>query len=238
MKKLMLITMVSTLLFACGGGGDGDGGGGNGGGGNGVTPPSAATLVFPENNTECNEGTINSDLESTVNFRWNASDNTDTYVVLLTNLITNQQINRSTTGTDLDIRILRGTPYSWQVESRAGGTTQTARSAIFRFYNAGVPVENFAPFPAAAVNPNIGETVDGSSGSITLRWSGSDVDDDITEYEIYFDTANPPTTLAATQTGTTLDVTVTDDTVYYWQVVTRDSEGNTSTSELFQFKTE
>jgi hypothetical protein len=234
MKKLMLITMVSILLFACGGGGDGDG---NGGGGGNVTPPSAATLVFPENNTECNEGTINSETESTVNFRWNAAANTDTYVVILRNLENNQIINRSTAETNLDIRILRGKPYSWQVESRAGGTTQTARSDTFRFYNAGAPVESFAPFPAAAVSPGIGETVNGTSGSITLRWSGSDVDDDITEYEIYFDTANPPISLAATQSGTTLDVNVVDNTTYYWQVVTRDSEGNTSTSELFQFKT-
>lgn len=231
MKKLIYISIGSMLLFACGGGGGDDDGGGP------TTPPSAATLIFPENNTECNEGTIISDTQSSVTFRWNEAADTDSYVVILTNLENNQVTNRTATTTSLDITISRGTPYSWQVESRASGTSQTARSTISRFYNAGEPIESFAPFPAAAVNPNIGETVDGSTGSITLRWSGSDIDNDIVEYDIFFDTANPPSNLEATQGGTTLNVDVTASTVYYWQVVTRDSEGNTSTSELFQFKT-
>ncbi|WP_340201371.1 hypothetical protein [Ascidiimonas sp. W6] len=234
MKKLMLVTIGCMFLFACGGGGDGD----DGGGGGNVTPPSAATLIFPENNTECNEGTILSASQSRVTFRWNAAQNADSYGVILRNLETNQLTNSSaTTNTNIDITISRGTPYSWQVESRANGTSQTARSETFRFYNAGEPIENFAPFPAAAVAPNIGETVDGSSGSITLRWSGSDIDNDISQYDIFFGTANPPTNLQATQAGTTLNVNVTASTVYFWQVVTRDAEGNTSTSELFQFKT-
>lgn len=230
MKKLTGLILISILLFACGGGGDGDGGG--------ATPPTAATLVFPENNTECNEGTIVSSTQSTVNFRWNAGTNTDSYIVLVTNLETNQLTTRATTQTNLDIQILRGVPYSWQVESRRGGTSQTARSGIFRFYNAGEAVESYAPFPAAAVSPEIGETVDGSTGTITLRWSGNDIDNDIVSYEVFYSTSNPPLNSIATQSGTTLNVNVTVNTVYYWQVVTTDAEGNTSTSELFQFKTE
>jgi len=54
-----------------------------------VMPPLATTLIFPENNTECNEGEIISDTESRVTFRWNASEFTDSYIVHLTNLNTN-----------------------------------------------------------------------------------------------------------------------------------------------------
>ena len=42
-----------------------------------VAAPSAATLVFPEDNTECNEGVISEtdETKSAVTFQWNASEN-------------------------------------------------------------------------------------------------------------------------------------------------------------------
>ena len=46
-----------------------------------VITPSSATLIFPENNSECNEGKVISDTESIVNFRWEASQNTDRYLL-------------------------------------------------------------------------------------------------------------------------------------------------------------
>ena len=46
-----------------------------------IVTPSSATLIFPENKSECNEGKVISDTESIVNFRWKASQNTDRYLL-------------------------------------------------------------------------------------------------------------------------------------------------------------
>jgi len=103
------------LLLSCGGGGDDsptppiDNGGDDP-----VTMipnPAAATLIFPENNSECNEGTIVNENESDVNFRWSASENTDSYSVKVTNLLTSESFNVVQGGTERVFRLQRGTPY-------------------------------------------------------------------------------------------------------------------------------
>ena len=82
--KLMLIGM---FLISCGGGGSGSSD--NGPDPVPVPAPLAATLIFPDNNTECNEGEVVNDTQSRVTFQWNASQNTDSYEVNLKNLNTN-----------------------------------------------------------------------------------------------------------------------------------------------------
>ncbi|WP_340067192.1 hypothetical protein [Ascidiimonas aurantiaca] len=237
MKRITIFNLFFSLVLMSCGGGSGDDNGGGGGGGEPVTPPSAATLIFPENNTECNEGTIISSSQSSVVFRWSDAANADSYIVILTNLQNNQTVRRNASTNSLEITISRGTPYSWQVESRANGTAETAQSSIFRFYNAGEPVDNYAPFPAAVLTPTMGATVNPVSGKVTLSWNGNDIDDDITEYDVFFGTGNPPATILATQSETSLEVDVAPDTVYYWRVRTKDAADNVSTSEVFQFKT-
>ena len=55
-----------------------------------INDPVAAILVFPEDNTECNEGTIINDTQSKVVFRWNTSEHTDAYEVVLTKTETDE----------------------------------------------------------------------------------------------------------------------------------------------------
>ena len=227
--KNIALAATFVLTVSCGGSDDG--------GGDPPPPPAplAATLVFPENNTECNEGTNITATTSDVNFRWNAATNADSYEVRITNLNTNGVTNQTTTETNLTVTIVRGTPYSWSVVSKATGTTETATSAVFKFYNAGEAIENYAPFPATVNNPQMGSTV--NSGVVTLDWSASDIDNDITGYDIFYGTDNPPATMVGSTTGTSLDVDTVAASVYYWFVVTKDSGNNSSNSEVFQFRT-
>ena len=247
MRKILYITYCLSLCLAVGcsssGGGDDTPApppptGGNDDGPT-ITDPSAATLVFPANNTECNTGIVdpNDETVSTVTFEWNASANTDRYTVNITNL------NSGTTGfsnsntNSVDITILRGVPYEWWVTSRATGTTATADSERFRFYNEGPGLENYAPFPAVAVSPARGVNLDASTTTVNLDWEASDVDDDITGYEVFFGTDANPTTSIGTPTESSLaDVAVASGSTYYWMVVTTDSQGNTSNSEIFTFR--
>lgn len=199
--------------------------------------PIAATLVFPENDSECTEGVIVNDNQSRVTFQWNASQNTDSYQVNLRNLNTGSTALATSNTNAVDITLLRGVPYEWFVVSRANGTTETASSAVWQFYNAGPGITNYAPFPAQAIAPTRGSTVS-ASPTIGLEWSGSDVDGDIASYTVYFGTQDPPPSLAEGLTTTTFETALAGAGTYFWQVETLDEGGNRTLSEVFVFRVE
>ena len=229
--KYLVLFMVLPL-FSCGGGGDDP------------TPPepepevpapSAATLIYPDNNEACTEGVLVSETESQVTFEWTASENTDTYTLVLTNLETGAESSTNTSNIDIQVTLERGTAYSWSIVSSAEGTNETASSEIWRFYNAGATIENYAPFPAYEPYPKMGEAI--NSGTISLAWEGADLDGDALSYTIYLGTSSPPSSVLGETDANSFETTINADTVYYWQVVTVDSAGNSSTSEIFEFKT-
>lgn len=196
--------------------------------------PSAATLVFPENNTECNEGVIRSTTESTVNFRWEVAENADTYQVNLRNLNTNEERLINSTATNLDITILRATPYAWSVISRSNSSSESTTSEVFLFYNAGLPLNNFAPFPAEVLAPRIGATL--SPDNITLEWRATDIDNDIISNTVFLAMENPPTIEIAQTVTSRTTIKIDAPGIYFWAVTILDSEGNSSTSQTFQFR--
>ena len=231
-----LFILMGTALLSCGGSGGGDDGPTTPKPPETVTPPGVSTLIFPEDNKECTEGEILNDTQSNVTFQWNASTNTSSYEINLINLNSNATARIISNTNSAPITLMRGTPYEWFVISKGTGTTETAQSLTWRFYNAGEGVTNYAPFPATAVAPARGSSV-ASTGNLNLEWSGSDVDDDITEYEVFFGTDSPPTTSIGVTEETSLSTQVITATTYYWRVVTKDSGNTTSSSEIFEFKT-
>ena len=200
---------------------------------NTIEPPTAAALIFPENNTVCNEGVVISDTETDVFFQWDEATNASSYILQITNLNDGTSRNISTISTEFLIRIFRDTPYSWSVESLGDGTSETAESTTWRFYNAGLPEESHPPFPAQVISPQLGSSID--EGLVTLQWEASDIDNDIVSYAIVLDTANPPVTEVGATSNTSLEVTVDSGLVYYWKVITTDAIGNGSHSQVFQF---
>ena len=233
MKKYSLLMVLSVLLFSCS---SGDSGGEPAPAPAPTVPdPSAATLVFPEDNTECNEGEVLNENQSRVTFRWNNAQNTDSYEVNLRDLNTGNTSKFLSNTNSASITITRGAPYEWFVVSSANGTNATASSATWKFYNEGPGVTNYTPFPAEAVAPARGGNID-TTLSVALEWTGSDVDNDIVSYDVFFGTDPDPVTLLGNTATTTLTADTTADTVYYWKVVTNDSAGNTSSSEIFEFK--
>lgn len=199
-----------------------------------VENPTAVTLSFPIDNTECNEGVIISDTRSEVVFKWTGSENNDSYTVSLKNLETEVIKNYNTTFEELAISILRGVPYAWSVVSKVTNNPETAESTIWKFYNAGLPKESHPPFPADIVSPAMGSTTE--PGSVKLQWNGSDIDNDIVSYSILLDTVEVPVLSAGNATTNSLTVEVEAGKVYYWKVVSVDANGNNSDSEIFQFK--
>jgi len=201
-------------------------------------PPDSVQLVFPERNSECTTGVDISSTTSEVEFRWQAADNTETYELIVTNLNNNNKQDITVTTTQAKLPIQRGTPYSWMVISKNSSVLETATSPTWSFYNAGFET-TYAPFPAEIVAPKMGAStlLDGNS-EIELRWAGADVDNDIEGYEIYVSSENPPETLVASPDAGTLSIQVSamPNTIYYWRVITKDSEGNTSDSGVFEFR--
>jgi len=204
----------------------------------GSSTPSATSLVFPANGTECNTGIEVDAATSTVTFDWDTSDNTDLYEVVIEELNTNEVIRETTLATQIDVTINKGTAYSWYVISKANGSSETANSTTWQFFNAGDGIESHTPFPADVVSPVMGHSFDASTTQIDIQWAANDVDGDIASYEVYFGTANPPTTSMGETTSNTQAVTVATGNTYYWQIKTTDEVGNTSTSDVFWFSVE
>jgi hypothetical protein len=242
-KQLLYITIISLALSACSGGDSGEPP-------NPPQPevkiPTAASLVSPANNTECNEGTIVSADLSSVLFQWNPSENTNTYTLKVTNLNTNTTQEQSTSNTSQSMALLRGTPFSWSVISKSNSTTETAESGTFKFFNAGAPVENHTPFPAEAISPSRGATLSDVT-SITLEWESSDIDNDLASHTVKLlgtsealdqvDFSDEATTTYETTTAQSVsEVAVEAGKIYYWQVTSQDEEGNSATSEVFEFR--
>jgi len=196
--------------------------------------PGSVALIFPENNTECTEGVVLNDVQSTVVFQWQAAENVDTYEVSLRNLETGILGTANSNTNELAIVLDRGAPYEWFVTSKKTGSTSAPKSATWRFYNQGPGVENYAPFPAEAVSPTRGQTIT-SVGTIQLEWSGSDVDNDIVEYEVLFDTNANPTSILGTTAQSAIETTVSSGQTYYWRVFTKDASGSISQSDIFNF---
>lgn len=210
------------------------------GGGDDPPPtPGAVQLVFPEENSECTTGvSVNEEL-SQVRFEWQPSQNTETYTLRVVNLNTNIPQTINTASTFASVSINKGTPYSWSVTSLNSQSSQSATSETWLFYNSGSQT-TYAPFPAQLESPISGSTVSpNASNEVVLDWQGADVENDITGYEVFFSDQNPPTTSLGTFDGLTsqIAVGVSDNTVYFWSVITTDSEGNTSNSGVFEFKT-
>lgn len=200
-----------------------------------VPAPVATTLVFPNNNEECNEGTIISETESQVLFQWAASENTDSYTLKLKDLELGSETTLNTTNTQLPVDLIRGNAYSWSVVSKGNGTNQTAESDTWRFYNAGPGVQNYAPFPAYDPNPAMGKAI--AAGEISLGWESGDLDGDILSFTVYLDTTSPPSVLLGETNTNSYTTNVNANTIYYWRVVSADTAGNTSQSEIFEFRT-
>ena len=216
---------LGALIVGCGGGGDDD-----------PKPPEAANLVFPEQNSECTTGVDVTESTSEVTFRWQAANNADSYELRVTHMITNVTQNATSTGTSAALTIAKGAPFSWMVISR-NADAQSVSSATWQFYNAGSET-SYAPFPATILAPPSGITVvRDRDGEVLLDWSGADVDNDLSGYDIYHGTTNPPTEIeSSTNAGVTSLKVAVESGTYYWKVVSKDMQGNTSDSGVYSYR--
>jgi hypothetical protein len=201
-----------------------------------ISPPSSAILALPLKDETCNTGVVVSSTRSTVTFTWKQANSTIGYELVIKNLITNEVITYKTPTLSLSVELNRNTPYSWYVNS-LNSIAQVAKSEVWKFYNSGEAITNYSPYPAEIISPKMDEVFATGTANVNLTWAGLDVDKDIVGYDIYFGTTTTPPlfkTVTVNQ-ASTLQVTVTNKTTYYWKVITKDKEGNRSDSGIFKF---
>ena len=201
--------------------------------------PAAADLVFPDQNAVCISGSVISKTQSAVAFKWNTAANTDAYDITIKNLLTGETVTQSSGTAQIVLTLARNTPFSWYVTSKSNKVITTAKSNTWKFYNSGDGITSYAPFPADSMSPAMSEyVIVPTTGVIKLSWQGKDVDNDIMNYDVYFGTSATPPLIKQAYTSTSLDnITVTSKATYYWKIVTRDTNNNTSTSDVVQFNT-
>jgi hypothetical protein len=73
-----------------------------------------------------------------------------------------------------------------------------------------------------------------------LKWTGGDPNEgERVIYDVYFGTNNPPSLVKEDILQSAYDPGIMDlDTTYYWQIVSEDSQGETTTGPIWQFTTE
>lgn len=200
-------------------------------------PPAKVSLVFPAKDAACTTGTVISPSQNTVLFQWNTSEYTESYELVLKNLLTGVSTTTAAPTNQLNVTLTRNTPYSWYIISINAASAERTQSDVWKFYNSGPGIAAHAPYPAEILTPAFGQTVTATSGKIILDWNGSDVDNDIATYDVYFGTATSPPVFKSNITESiATDVTVVAGTTYYWKVVTKDKTGNISDSGLYQFR--
>lgn len=197
-----------------------------------VPSPGKSSLSAPENNEVCYEGEEVDDSNSEVTFSWDASSDTDSYDLVITNQETSQsQTESGITSTSKAVTLATDVSYSWKIVSKANDTSDTTDSDTWQFYLAGDGQENYAPFPATILSPTSGAAVDTNNGSITLSWEGNDPDEgDSLTYTIYFDEVDGlQDPIEEELTETELEVSVESGTTYYWRVKTSDGKSSSFT---------
>ena len=177
-------------------------------------------------------------------FTWQKASDPDgdtvTYDFFLgTNTTPNTKVgsNLSTNQYQVASDLSEATTYYWSVTAKDGKGNNTS-SEIFSFTTAS-PAANSAPgtFDLLMLENNTENAILTPSFS----WMEAiDPDDDNITYDFLLSTdENPETVLAENidETSYTLNDVLNNDTTYYWKVVAKDENGNTTSSEVFSFTT-
>jgi len=195
-------------------------------------------LELPENNKNCETGSINLD-KANVEFKWKAANNATKYEIQVNDLLDGKTTKFSdVVGTSKTISLIRGKSYSWNIiASNAGSKIVT--SAVWKFYLSGDGKANRAPTAAKVIYPVPGSTISlNPAGTVKFEWSAEDPDKDLLSYSIRIDTLSSDQKLSGNSFDTKTpshEIKLQQGKIYYWSIITKD-ESISIKSEVFSFK--
>ena len=229
MKKIVVILMSLSVLFSC----SGDDNGAaiitsiNG-------APGAPALVFPTDNLIC----TNFNLE----FDWNAvTDPEGDAVSYIIDIATDANFDvvvfsALTTVTTQLFTLEKGVTYYWRVKVRDSEGNESGYSETQSFITEPDAGINTIPYPPTAVTPQDGAVISGNT--VSLEWTATDADGDALTYDVYFGDTNPPILVSENQENSTLELSLSANTAYYWRLVVKDENGGAVIGQVWNFTTE
>jgi hypothetical protein len=204
-----------------------------------IPEPQATVLIAPADLNECTTALVLSETERQVKFQWTLALNTDSYELVVVNTLTNARYEKTSSLLTESIVLTSGASYRWYVNSKSLLSSAVGKSSLRQFYLEGSQDESYLPFPAVLLRPENQSIVDlESSGDFLFDWEGYDLDEDIVSYAVYL--GKTEDNLDLVQEGLTvsqLSLSLDTGERYFWQIITLDSEGNTSKSEVYSFQT-
>ena len=205
-----------------------------------IPVPEPSLLLAPSNLNTCNSATRINDLERQVRFQWTATLNTESYNLVVQNTLTGEQQTITTYLLTESIVLTSGTPYQWYVISKSSLTLAEGKSSIWHFYLEGNPQESHFPFPAILLVPSDELIVSlNASNAFTFEWEGNDLDNDIQRYDFYLGTSSSSLNKEREAiTSQQVTLVLISNTIYFWQIISKDLQGNRSKSEIYQFQTQ
>ncbi|MDP8232897.1 MAG: hypothetical protein P9L91_09575, partial [Candidatus Zophobacter franzmannii] len=193
-----------------------------------ATAPGLIDDVLPANGSN--------DLSLTTSIGWTFGTNTETYDLYFdivnppVTMVVNDAVAGATGSYDPGM-LTEYTVYYWRVVSR---------NAITRLEISN-PVYNFSTIDMAPLNVSNEVPLDGSANQaldIQLSW---DFAVNAETYDLFFDTVDPPVAQVVTDGVASIGGynpgTLTENTVYYWNVVSKNTASLRTTSDLFSFTT-
>jgi len=202
--------------------------------------PEKALLISPAEDSPCLTGDSVSDTEIEVIFRWSPARNTDYYNLRITNLISNEIINKTNIeNTGATVVLEKGKPYSWSVNSKSDLVDEVGTSKVNNFYVGGFESVTDAPVPVSLTHPDQGSNVIiGEGGKVSFSWSENSQNNSM-KYTLYLDKIDgkqTPSLEHTDLTANTIDVTLENSSTYFWRVKSFDGV-NSSFSIVNTFKT-
>lgn len=199
--------------------------------------PEAAILVAPEDNVSCLYVPVNTSTANVV-FSWQEALNTDSYILNVRNESTGIETSTTTENTSVRLTLSRGVIYQWRVISISDASDEETESNTRYFFLEAQQQPSHLPFPARLLNPQADEIIQLSNGNASFSWEGADLDNDIASYTLLLGLdENSLQEVVSNLTPSSFTTVLEAGTAYYWQVVTVDSEGSRSHSEIRYFET-
>jgi hypothetical protein len=205
-----------------------------------IPDPAVPNLIAPINLNSCTSATKINEVQQQVLFEWTTSLHTDSYELVIQNAITGNQQTKNTSLLKEMVILNQGAPYKWHVVSKSLATIVRGKSVEWQFYLEGNPESSHLPFPAVLIQPEDKSIVSlNISGEFVFQWSGADLDNDISSYNLYLGRGISELDIVKQLVNSNqYSQVLTPNTSYFWQVETIDNEGNRSFSSIFQFDTE
>lgn len=196
--------------------------------------PSIPVLIYPSNELQC--------IENELEFSWEPSIDPDgdsiSYKIQIAfdEQFSDVRIEETRIASVAIISLEKGKIFYWRVLATDNQSNSSPYTPTWNFYTGGEPIVNQLPFTPEVINPKLNEVV--LENSTFLTWSTIDSNNDELTYDVYFGLNADPQLVSENFTNTAFEVVLSNNRIYYWRIVAKDSSGGKSISPIWSFSVE